>query len=211
MTKYNVHLYREMRLLFQGIEADTPDAAAALAREKPTRDADDIEDCNGEDLGALIDVAGDADYEQSVTIDFDGERQRKAAPRLLSALKACELQLGEYVRWHHAHAGGCSVEIESAWEKARDAIAAASTAGIAPTCRPPSRFEFTDEPQESSDRAYVLVDGLFDVAIIRTDEGLVVDVYPRHGPDAIASTYAFASDAVPHAGDAPGSDEAKEA
>ena len=74
MPKFNVHLYREMKLLFSGVEADTPEAAAAIAREKPTADADDIEDCNGEDLAALIDVAGD-DYSQSLTIDFEAERQ----------------------------------------------------------------------------------------------------------------------------------------
>ena len=50
---------------------------------------------------------------------------KAAAPRLLSALTACELQLREYVAWHHKHSGGCSVEIESAWEEARDAMAAA--------------------------------------------------------------------------------------
>lgn len=44
---------------------------------------------------------------------------------ILEALKACELQLREYVEWHHKHASGCSVEMETAWEKARDAIAVA--------------------------------------------------------------------------------------
>jgi hypothetical protein len=34
MTTYNVHLYREMRLDFGGIEADTPEAAAAIATGK---------------------------------------------------------------------------------------------------------------------------------------------------------------------------------
>ena len=31
MTIFNVHIYREMRLIFTGIEADTPEAAAAIA------------------------------------------------------------------------------------------------------------------------------------------------------------------------------------
>jgi hypothetical protein len=57
---------------------------------------------------------------------LEGEaRIREAAPELLAALKACELQLREYVRWHHANAGGCSVEIEGAWERACEAIAKA--------------------------------------------------------------------------------------
>ena len=43
MNHYIVHLYREMRLTFADIEADTPEAAAAFARDKATGDADDIE------------------------------------------------------------------------------------------------------------------------------------------------------------------------
>src|SRR5271157_120337 len=35
MTIYNVHIYREMRLVFGGIEADTQETAAAIARDKP--------------------------------------------------------------------------------------------------------------------------------------------------------------------------------
>jgi hypothetical protein len=88
MTTYNVHLYREMRLTFEGIEADTPEAAAAIARDKPTGDADDIYDCEGESLSALVDVAGDEEYAQSGFIDFEAERQRKAARKLLTAPKA---------------------------------------------------------------------------------------------------------------------------
>src|SRR4051812_44198946 len=88
MTIYNVHIYREMRIVFGGIEAETPEAAAAIARDKPTGDADDIEDCNGDDLGALVDVNGDEDYTQSVSIDFESERHRKAALKLLASLEA---------------------------------------------------------------------------------------------------------------------------
>jgi hypothetical protein len=78
MTIYNVHIYREMRLFFSGIEADTPD--------KPTPDADYTEDCDGENLAALLDVVGDDEFEHSVTIDFEHERMRKAAPGLLEAI-----------------------------------------------------------------------------------------------------------------------------
>jgi len=87
MTIYNVHIYREMRLVFGGIEAGSPEAAAAIARDKLTSDADSIDDCDGETFAALVDVAGDEEYEQSRTIDFEPERQRKAAPALLAALK----------------------------------------------------------------------------------------------------------------------------
>ena len=60
--------------------------------------------------------------------------------------------------------------------------------------KPPSRFEIEHDPQENPDRAYVLVDGTFDVAIIRTGEGVVVDVYPRDGFETIATACAFDSD-----------------
>ena len=88
MTLYTVHLYREMRLTFEGIEAESLEAAAAAARDKQTSHADDIEDCEGETLAALVDVAGDEEYGQSRFIDFEAERQRNAAPALLASLEA---------------------------------------------------------------------------------------------------------------------------
>jgi hypothetical protein len=88
MTTHNVHIYREMRLTFDGIEADTPEAAAAIARDKPTGDADEIDDCEGITLSALVDVVGDKEYEQSQFIDFEPERRRNAAPGLLAAVVA---------------------------------------------------------------------------------------------------------------------------
>lgn len=95
MTQYTVHLYREMRVSYAGIEADTPEAAAAIAHDRATDEADNIEDCNGCDLSALVDVAGNEDYSQSVTIDFEAERARKAAALLLNA---CRLIIE---RWEH--------------------------------------------------------------------------------------------------------------
>ena len=43
--------------------------------------------------------------------------------RLRGALKACEVQLGEYVEYHHKHDNGCSIDMESAWLTARAALA----------------------------------------------------------------------------------------
>lgn len=86
MTIYNVHLYREMRLFFPSIEAETPDEAARIAQVKPTSESDYTEDCDGDSYSALVDVAGDDDFTQSVVIDFEPERQRKAAAQLLEAL-----------------------------------------------------------------------------------------------------------------------------
>jgi hypothetical protein len=111
MTLYTVHLYREMRLLFERIEAETPEAAAAIARDRLTEDADDIEDCDGEDLGALVDVVGDDQYEQSVMIDFEDDRLRKAAPELLAA---CQMVVDRWERGDLAEAArACSAAIAS--------------------------------------------------------------------------------------------------
>jgi hypothetical protein len=86
MTLYNVHIYREMRVFFPGIEAPTSDESARIAADKPTADAEYTEDCDGENLAALVDVVGDHELEHSVTIDFEHERVRKAAPSLLEAI-----------------------------------------------------------------------------------------------------------------------------
>ena len=95
MTLYNVHIYREMRLFFPGVEAATPDEAARIARDKPTYEADYTEDCDGQDLSALVDVVGDDEFQHSVTLDFDHERLRKAVPDLLAALKGCLFALDD--------------------------------------------------------------------------------------------------------------------
>ena len=87
MTIFNVHIYREMRLTFSGVEADSLEAAAAIARDKPTSDADGIEDCEGETLAALVDLDGDDQFELSQFVDFEPEKQRKAAPKLLEACR----------------------------------------------------------------------------------------------------------------------------
>jgi hypothetical protein len=140
MTRYIVHIYREMRLTFADIEADTPEAAAAIARDKTTGDADNIEDCDGEDLSALVDVAGDEEYLHSVMVDFEAERIRKAAPKLLTALEA----VLPYAESEHASLFECwrrdgeSVsELEAercggAIDKATFAIAQAKGAGVIP-------------------------------------------------------------------------------
>jgi hypothetical protein len=185
MTKYIVHLYREMRLSFADIEADTAEAAAAFAREKSTDEADDIEDCNGEDSSALVDLAGDEDYRHSVTIDFEGERIRKAAAKLLEDLKAMDDAFSHYCEYRQQ-----SDDETSALVRARATIAKAEAAGIRADSTPvkhPARFEIEHDPLENPDRAYVLVDGKFDVAIIRTGEGIVIDVYPKDWIDPIDS------------------------
>jgi hypothetical protein len=190
MTTYNVHLYREMRLLFERIEADTPEAAASIARETLTDDANDIEDCNGEDLGALVDVIGDEDYSQSVTIDFEAERHRKAAAKLLDALRwitRCPMISGPV---------GTTAYIVSdeRMAQALTAVAEAEAAGILPAVTRSERFRFTHEPEENPDRAYVLVDGLFDIKIVRTAEGIVIDAYSKDGIDIVGTMTVWEED-----------------
>jgi hypothetical protein len=86
MPTYNVHLYREMRLFFPGIEADTPEQAAKIIAEKATDEAATINDCNGHNLAALVDLVGDKDYSESITIDLDP--MKGAAQELYEALNA---------------------------------------------------------------------------------------------------------------------------
>ena len=87
MTTYNVSIIRKMRLAFGGIVADSHEQAAAYARHQPTDQADSIDDCDGENLAALVDVAGDEEHRHTRTIDFEPERQRKAAAKLQDALR----------------------------------------------------------------------------------------------------------------------------
>lgn len=87
MTKYNVHLFREMRLYFPDIEAESSAEAAGIASDTDSCEAEDIEDCSGEDLGAMVDVAGDEHFTNSDMIDFDAQKERKAAAAMLAVLK----------------------------------------------------------------------------------------------------------------------------
>ena len=86
MTIYNVYIHRDIRLTFEGVEAQTPEFALRIARDGLTSDADDIDE-SGEDLSASVEVDGDEDHGRSVTIDFEAERLRKTAPALLDALQ----------------------------------------------------------------------------------------------------------------------------
>jgi hypothetical protein len=122
MTRYTAHLYREMRLTYEGIEAETAEAAAAIARGRLTGDADDIDDCDGETFAALVDVVGDDQYGQSVMIDFEAERLRKAAPELLEAL---QYLLEQTVDMDQKYGIGLSEGEEDARAKALAAIAKA--------------------------------------------------------------------------------------
>jgi hypothetical protein len=96
MNLYNVHLYRTVRLLFKAIEADTPKAAAAIARIGLTGNADEIDDGYADDVFAQIDVAGDNPPKCTVTIDFEPERLRKAAAQMQETLEYVALMLADF-------------------------------------------------------------------------------------------------------------------
>jgi hypothetical protein len=38
------------------------------------------------------------------------------------------------------------------------------------------KFQYTP-PEDDRDRCYVLVDDIFDISLLRTEEGLIIDVY----------------------------------
>lgn len=40
-----------------------------------------------------------------------------------------------------------------------------------------AKFEYTPPEEDNPDRVYVRVDDVFDVSILRVEEGLVIDVY----------------------------------
>ena len=98
MKTYNVHVYREMRLFFPGIVASTAEEAATLAAEMPSEAAQALEDCDGENLAALVGVIGREDGQQSRMIDFDPVRA--LAPDLLTVLALALPVLQEVVRTH---------------------------------------------------------------------------------------------------------------
>jgi hypothetical protein len=47
-------------------------------------------------------------------------------------------------------------------------------------------YEYTP-PEDDSKRAYVLVDNMFDVHMLRTEEGLIVDVYGKDEIECLAT------------------------
>lgn len=77
MPTYNVHIYREMKLRFDGIEASDPEQAAQIASDADSEDADSIRDCDGLNFEALVNVAGASDSKQAEIIEFEWEAFKK--------------------------------------------------------------------------------------------------------------------------------------
>ena len=99
MTSYTVHLDREVRLVFEGIDADSPEEAAEIACDRHPAAADDTDSCDGEIFTAQVDADGDDDDARSRSIDFEPERLRKAAPKLLEALTLAQRALNTAPRF----------------------------------------------------------------------------------------------------------------
>lgn len=83
MPKYRVHVYREMRLVFDDIEAASAEKAAFIAGEKHFDDCKEWSDCEGENLSALVDYAP----HEGILIDFEAGRLRTHCPKLIAVLK----------------------------------------------------------------------------------------------------------------------------
>ena len=126
LTRYTVHVYREMRVKFEGIEAASPEEAADQARDLPTELAREFVDCEGEDFCTLVDVLGDEDYAQSRIIDCGGERNRKVACVMrvaLGRLVTAADSLAAAIDGATDQFADETTQLESALRSARDALA----------------------------------------------------------------------------------------
>ena len=63
-----------------------------------------------------------------------------------------------------------------------------------------NQLVITDVMRTASDRIYLTINGVFDVQLNKTDEGIVIDVFScnpeDYADDIIASTYAFDSEVM---------------
>lgn len=58
-----------------------------------------------------------------------------------------------------------------------------------------SRIDVSDIEYMDADRVYITINDMFDLRVVRTDEGIVVDIYPSDDAvqvdESLASTYVF--------------------
>ena len=88
MTLFNVQVRHEVQIHFFGIEANTLDGAARIAADKLNDDDILLSDCEGKTIAALVELASDAESNQSRLIDFEAGRSRKLATAIESLLTA---------------------------------------------------------------------------------------------------------------------------
>ena len=155
MPDFTVHLYREMRLQFNSVTADTAQQAAEIASGKATSEADGIEDCEGRDFSALVDAPGDED---GTVIDFpQAGIASHFAQAMQGILQAAVDRWGDAVRNDEPIDGGDAVQWLSGF------IAAASPLVQAPPPQPQEgsteyrvRWEIdvmADTPEQAAERA----------------------------------------------------------
>jgi len=58
-----------------------------------------------------------------------------------------------------------------------------------------AKFEYTLSEEDNEDRVYVRVDDVFDISILRTEEGLIIDVYDNDEIDLLG-TLAIGEDSL---------------
>jgi hypothetical protein len=58
-----------------------------------------------------------------------------------------------------------------------------------------AKFEYTPPEDDNEDRVYVRVDDTFDIAVLRVEEGVVINVYDNDEIDLLA-TLAIGEDAL---------------
>jgi hypothetical protein len=50
-----------------------------------------------------------------------------------------------------------------------------------------TKFEYTPPEDDNEDRVYVRVDDVFDISVLRVEEGIVIDVYENDEMDLLAT------------------------
>jgi len=60
-----------------------------------------------------------------------------------------------------------------------------------------AKFEYTPPEDDNEDRVYVRVDDVFDISILRTEEGLIIDAYATDESDLLG-TIAILEDCLAH-------------
>ena len=57
-----------------------------------------------------------------------------------------------------------------------------------------TKFEYTVSDDDNEERVYVRVGDVFDISILRTEEGLIIDVYDNDEIDLLATIAIFEHD-----------------
>ena len=54
-----------------------------------------------------------------------------------------------------------------------------------------AKFQYTPQEDTNEDRVYVKIDDIFDVSLLRTEEGLIIDVYDNNSEIYLLGTLAI--------------------